>query len=75
MKTKHTNATEIYLKAMCGSDMFECIREAVVVCAEQNVDCVISHNGVEVEVSVWNLVSSVYEEWEKKLEASRKEKN
>jgi len=64
---KNVTVKEIYLKAIGGSDIFDCINESISICAKKGVDCILSHNGIEVKISVEKLRDTIYKEWDTKL--------
>jgi len=65
MKTKHTTITKISLEAVINANVYDCINEAIIICAKHGVDCTISHNGRQIKISIKKLVDEVYKEWEK----------
>jgi len=60
------------LKAIGGSDIFDCINEAIQFAAKHDIKCTLIHNSIEVEVSTQELKETIYNMWNKLLKEACK---
>jgi hypothetical protein len=69
MKTKreYTQMAKVKFKANAGADIFSCISECIAFSAKNEIPCSLLHNGVEVDVSAFELCNKIQREWDKKL--------
>jgi len=64
---EHTFVKEVFLGIAGSSDILDCIHEAIVFAAKNEIKVKFSHNGVIVEIELNTLIEKLYEKWNRKL--------
>ena len=66
MKTRRKNVevTKVEFKAIAGAEIFTCINECIAFSAIHEIPCTLSHNGIEVPVSAFDLSNKIYKLWD-----------
>lgn len=64
---------EVFLRVVGSANITDCIHEAIVFAAKNEVKVKFSHNGVIVEIELDTLVERLYNKWDKELKKKVKE--
>jgi len=70
---EHTFVEEVFLGVIGGSSILDCIHEAIIFAAKNEVKVRFSHNGVIVEIELDTLIEKIYEKWAKGLKKKVKD--
>lgn len=63
----NVEVVEVKFKALAGTDIYTCINECISFSAINEIPCTLTHNGVEITVSAFDLCNKLQKEWEGRL--------
>lgn len=70
---EHTFVKEVFLGIVGSSSILDCIHEAIIFAAKNEVEVKFSHNGVIIEIELDTLVEKLYSQWDTELRKKVKE--